>query len=108
MYVVEDSGVCLVVVHVCRTVDRVVGYPRPSAGIGVPWVLTGTHPCAFMPRVASKQSANLCGWCSREIMWSWTWSERCVFVNFLSTVGTDNTYTIGELNNTTMERWHHL
>ena len=29
----------LVVVHVCRTVDRVVGHPRPSlSGIGVPWV----------------------------------------------------------------------
>ena len=36
-----------------------VGYPRPSlAGIGVPWVLTGTHLCALMPRVASRQSAN--------------------------------------------------
>ena len=30
--------VCLVV-HVCRTVDRVVGHPRPSlSNIGVPWV----------------------------------------------------------------------
>ena len=36
-----------------------MGYPRPSlAGIGVPWVLTGTHRCALMPRVASRQSAN--------------------------------------------------
>ena len=27
------------VVHVCRTVDRVVGHPRPLlSGIGVPWV----------------------------------------------------------------------
>ena len=40
MYVVGDSGACLLlVVHVCRTVDRVVGHPRPSlSGIGVPWV----------------------------------------------------------------------
>ena len=38
MYVVEDSGVCLLVVDVFRTVDRAVGHPRPSlAGIGVPW-----------------------------------------------------------------------
>ena len=38
MYVVKDSGACLLVVHVCRTVDRVVGHPRPSlAGISVPW-----------------------------------------------------------------------
>ena len=38
-YVVKDSGVCLLVVHVCRTVDRVVCHPRPSlSGIGVPWV----------------------------------------------------------------------
>ena len=36
---VEDRGVCLLAVHFCRTVDRVVGHPRPSlAGIGVPWV----------------------------------------------------------------------
>ena len=35
------------------------GYTRPSlAGIGVPWVLIGTHRCALMPRVASRQSAN--------------------------------------------------
>ena len=27
----------------------------------------------------------LCGWCSLEVMWSWTWSERCVVVNILST-----------------------
>ena len=39
LYVVGNSGVCLLVVHVCRTVDRVVGHTRPSlAGIGVPWV----------------------------------------------------------------------
>ena len=33
------------------------------------------------------------GWCSREVMWSWTWSERCVVVNILSTVGTENAST---------------
>ena len=33
---------------------------------------------------------------SREVMWSWTWSERCVVVNILSLVGTQNTYKIGE------------
>ena len=48
------------VVHVCRTVDRVSGPPtafplghRCTAG-----VLAGTHRCALMPRVASRQSAN--------------------------------------------------
>ena len=44
----------------CRVI--VVCYwatPRPSlAGIGVPWVLTVTHRCALMPRMASRQSAN--------------------------------------------------
>ena len=47
-----------------------LGYPRPSlAGIGVPWVLTGSHRCALMPRVASRQSANpFCGWCCLEVM----------------------------------------
>ena len=48
------------VVHVCRTVDCVVGHPRPFLGhrctVGV---LAGTHRCALMPRVASRQSANL-------------------------------------------------
>ena len=35
----KDSGACLLVVHVYRTVYRVVGHQRPSlAGIGVPWV----------------------------------------------------------------------
>ena len=39
LHVVKDSGVCLLVVHVCRTVDRVVSHPRPSlAVIRVPWV----------------------------------------------------------------------
>ena len=39
MYVVKDSGVCLLVMDVCRTVDRAVGHPRPHlSGIGVPWV----------------------------------------------------------------------
>ena len=34
-----------------------------------------------------------CGWCCLEVMWSWTWSERCVVVNILSDVGTENTHT---------------
>ena len=39
LQVVKDSGDCLLVAHVCRTVDRLVGHPRPSlAGIGVLWV----------------------------------------------------------------------
>ena len=39
LYVVKDNGARLLVVHVCRTVDRVVGHPRPSlASIGVPCV----------------------------------------------------------------------
>ena len=56
--VVQDSGACLLFVHVCRTVDRVVGRPRHSlAGIGVRVSLRGPR-CALMPRVASRQSAN--------------------------------------------------
>ena len=36
-YVFKYSGVCLLVVHVCRTADRVVGHSRPSLpGIGCP------------------------------------------------------------------------
>ena len=32
-----------------------LGYPRHSlAGIGVPWVLNGTHRCALTPKVAIK------------------------------------------------------
>ena len=29
-------------------------------------------------------------------MWSWTWSERCVFARILLTVGSENTYTFNE------------
>ena len=33
------------VVHVCRTVDRVVGHPRPRlSGIGVPWGVLALDP----------------------------------------------------------------
>ena len=48
----------------CRTVDLVVGHPRPSlAGIGCTvGVLAGTYRCALMPKVASRLSANpFCG-----------------------------------------------
>ena len=39
MYVVGDSGACLsLVVHVCRTGDRVVGTQGLPSGIGVPSV----------------------------------------------------------------------
>ena len=32
-------------VHVCRTVDRVVGHPQPSlSGIGAPWVSLPGYP----------------------------------------------------------------
>ena len=41
---------------------------------------------------------------SREVMWSWTWSGRCVVVNILSTVGTENTYMIGEFRQTRPSR----
>ena len=34
------------------------------------------------------KAPTFCGWCSREVMWSWTWSERCVVVR------TDNTYIV--------------
>ena len=58
------SGVCLLVVRVCRTVDRVVGPPRafPLKHRCTVGVLAGTHWCALMPSVASKQSAHpFCG-----------------------------------------------
>ena len=82
----------------CCRVVVLLGHPRPSlAGIGVPWVLTGTHRCASMSRVASMQSANplwLVLSCSHV---SWTWSERCVVVHILSDVGTENTHTPARL-----------
>ena len=75
-----------------------LGYPRPSlAGKGVPWVLTGTHRCALMPRVASRHSANpfeagvVLKPCGQGR------GRRCVVVNILSGVGTENTYTPGRL-----------
>ena len=42
------------------------------------------------------KAPTLCGWCCREVMWSWTWSERGVFVRILLTVGSENTYTFNE------------
>ena len=50
--------------------------------------------CLDMPR---RHQSNAPSLCSREVMWSWTWSERCVVVNILSTVGTENTYTPARL-----------
>ena len=35
------------------------------------------------------KAPTLGGWCSLSVMWSWTWSERGVVVNVLSTVGTE-------------------
>ena len=75
----------------CCRVVVLLGYTRPSlAGIGVPWVLTGTHLCALMPRVAKKNKAPTLLWlvlsCSHV-------SERRVRA-LLSDVGTENTYTI--------------
>ena len=68
-----------------------LGYPRPSlAGIGVPWVLTGTHRCALMPRVASRQSANplwLVKWRSHVVLD--VVGEMCCREH---SVGTENTY----------------
>ena len=59
MYVEDIMSVCLLVVHVGRKVDRVVGHQWLPCGhrctVGV---LAKTLRCALMPRVASKQSAN--------------------------------------------------
>ena len=98
LFLCECSKKCLS--HIVETLSSVVllGDPRPSlAGIGVPWVLTGTHQCALMPRVASRQSANpfVTGVVLKS--WSWTWSERCVVVKLQSDVGTDNTCTPARL-----------
>ena len=42
--------------------------------------------------------------CGREVLWSWTWSERGVVVNILSLVGTENTYMIEEFLQTRPSR----
>ena len=46
------------------------------------------------PGLRDRRARTLCGWCSLEVMWSWTWSERCVVVHILSTVGTENTSNV--------------
>ena len=77
---------CKVSNKVCESCCRVVvvcGAFGLLPGIGVPWVLTGTHRCALKVK-----RQPFCGWCRLEVMWSWTWSERCVVVNILSDVGT--------------------
>ena len=74
----------------CRAVV-LLGYPRLP--------LRASVYRALMPRVASRQSANplwlvlSCGHVS------WTCSERCVVVKFLSDVVTENTYRFLELCN---------
>ena len=56
---VSGQQKCLSLVIESLSSVVLLGYSQPSlAGIGVPWVLTGTHRCALMPRVASRQSAN--------------------------------------------------
>ena len=54
-------------------------------------VLTGTHRCALMPRVASRQSAN--PFVAGVVLKSCGHGrgERCVVVNILSDVGTETT-----------------
>ena len=63
----KNNATCLTNVLRCQVSGWVllsscgaVGLPTAFrlCGIGVPWVLTGTHRCALMPRVASRQSAN--------------------------------------------------
>ena len=52
-------------------------------------------PCC--PGWHQGKTPTLCGWCSCEVIWSWTWSERCVVVNIPSNVGTENTYSAARL-----------
>ena len=76
LYVVKDSGVCLLLVHVCRNMDRVVGHPRPSlVGMGVPWVSLPDTPICLDAQVASKQSAN-------PFVVFGVWSCQCLEVVF--------------------------
>ena len=43
--------------------------------------------------IKAKRQPFVVGFCL-EVMWSWTWSERCVVVHILSDVGTENTYSL--------------
>ena len=71
MYVVLKSGACLLVVHVCRTVDRVVGNPRPFlSGTSVPWMsLPGTTGGPWCPRWQHDRAPN-------HFVVVWIWSCR--------------------------------
>ena len=63
MYVVKDSGACLLVVHVCRTVDRACCGPPTALPCGnrcTVGVLAGTHRRALMPKGGIK-APTLCG-----------------------------------------------
>ena len=92
----QCSTKCLSLVVESLSSVVLLGYPRPSlAGIGAPWVLTGTHRCALMPRVASGQSVNplwfVLSWsrvvmdvvgqmCCREPSvrcWNWEYLHAC-------------------------------
>ena len=92
----------------CCQVVVLLGYPRPSlAGIGVAWVLTGTHRCALVPRVASRQSGkpSLCVcWCcwGCDIMCSLRSSSWSCF----TLIATENTYTPARLEAQALSRHH--
>ena len=50
--------------------------------------------CLYAQGGIKAKRQPFCGWCSREVMRSWTWSKRCVVVHILSDVGTDNTQQV--------------
>ena len=64
-----------------------LGYPRPSNAAHLCSVGIDLDPpmCLDAQSDIIAKRQHFCG------MWSWTWSEKCVVVNILSDVGTENT-----------------
>ena len=94
----QCSTKCLSLVVESLSSVVLLGYPRPSlTGISVQWVLTGTHRCVDAQGGIKAKRQPFRGWFRLEVMWSWTWSEKCVVVNILSDVGTENADTPARL-----------
>ena len=79
MYVVKEIGVCVLAVHVCRTVDGVLGHLRPSlAGIGVPWV--SVLGPTDVPTLFVVVGARSCQWLVVVFQTRSTWFHGIAFV----------------------------
>ena len=81
---------CCRVVVVCGAFGLPTAFPcGHRCTVGIDW---DPPMCLDAQGGIKAKRQPICGWCCLEVMWSWTRSERCVVVNILSDVGSENTY----------------